>query len=117
MHRVGDFLDDDFYGYDRNFIIKPEKYGEFAGKQLALAAILENDDLSMSVYTDTPGIQLYTANFMNRGPDFRGGIKQIARGAICLEAQTEPNCVNHGEGIYDKGEIYTQTTVYKVTRK
>ena len=117
MHRVGDFLDESFDGYDRNFVIKAEEYGEFVGKRLALAAVLENSDLRMQVYTDTPGIQLYTANFMNKGPDFRGGIKQIARGAICLEAQTEPNSIRHGVGIYNKGETYTQTTVYKVTRR
>lgn len=49
--------------------------------------------------------------------DLRGGIKQVKYGAICLEAQTEPNSVNLGIDIYKNGETYTQTTVYKIERK
>ncbi len=39
-----------------------------------------------------------------------------AKGAFCLEAQTEQNCVNSGIGFYDAGEEYKQITVYEVLK-
>ena len=40
-----------------------------------------------------------------------------AKGAFCLEAQTEPNCINHGIGFYEAGEVYKQVTVYEILKK
>ena len=71
----------------------------------------------MQVYTDQPGLQFYTGNFLGNGPDFKGGIPQIRQGALCLETQTEPNCINHGKGIYEKGQVYKQLTVYEFIAK
>ena len=68
----------------------------------------------MQVYTDQPGLQFYTGNFLGNGPDFKGGIPQIRQGALCLEAQTEPNCINHGEGIAGKAQENKQLTIYEL---
>ena len=114
--KIGRNFSDDFSGYDHNFILCPKIYKEFDKKKIGLAAVARNSDTEMRVYTDQPGIQLYTANFLGGEPDFRGGVKRIKHGAFCLEAQTEPNCVKHGEGFYDIGEVYTQTTVYEVVK-
>lgn len=103
--------------YDHNFVLCPGIYSEFEGNKLGLCAELENECLKMSVYTDQPGLQVYSAHGLGNGADFKGGIKQVKYGAICLEAQTEPNSVNGGVGIYRKGETYRQTTVYKVERR
>ena len=46
------------------------------------------------------------------------GGKEFNNKEIGLAAQTEPNCINHGEGIiYNKGETYTQLTVYEFIEK
>ena len=111
-HKIGERMNDSFTGYDHNYVLAPKYFEEFIGKRLGLAAEVSTSDLKMKTYTDQPGIQFYTANFLGNGPDFKGGIKQIKHGAFCLEAQTEPNSVNLGIGFYDKGEKYTQTTVY-----
>lgn len=118
-HKIGERVGGDFIGYDHNFILSPTVYESFCGKKLALAANVTNGKLSLSVYTDQPGIQFYIGNFLGSNPDdplFRGNVKPIFHGAFCLEAQTEPDCINHGEGFYDAGEVYTQTTVYKVEK-
>lgn len=117
--REGKLLEDVLKGeiYDHNFILCPNIYVKFKNKSVGLCAILENNNLKMSVYTDQPGLQIYSAHGLGCGADFKGGIKQVKYGAICLEAQTEPNSVNIGVGIYKKGETYTQTTVYKIERK
>ena len=71
----------------------------------------------MSVYTDRPGIQFYTGNFLGGSPDFKGGVKRIKHGAFCLETQIEPNAINHGVGFYEAGEIYSHNTLYSIERK
>lgn len=111
-HTVGERIDETDGGYDHNYILCPTVFRDFFGTRLGLAAVLEGESLKMSVYTDQPGVQLYTGNFLGDGPDFKGGIKQIKHGALCLETQTEPNSVNHGIGFYNVGEVYTQMTVY-----
>ena len=119
-HKIGERFSDNFDGYDHNFMLCPNIFKEFNNYSLGLAAVVESDNLKMSVYTDQPGIQFYTANFLKQmAPEhiFHGGITPIKHGAICLEAQTEPNCINHGIGFYDAGEVYTQTTVYQVEKK
>ncbi len=115
-HKIGERFNSNFDGYDHNYVLSPKLYEEFLGKKLGLAAEVFTKDLKMKVYTDQPGIQFYTANFLGNGPDFKGGVKQVKHGAFCLEAQTEPNSVNYGIGFYGKGEKYVQTTAYSFER-
>ncbi len=111
-HKIGERIGETDGGYDHNYILSPTLYREYLGKALALAAVLEGEAVRMKMYTDQPGVQFYSGNFLGNGSNFKGGIKQIKHGALCLEAQTEPNAVNSGIGFYGKGDTYTQTTVY-----
>ncbi len=114
--KIGARVGGDFVGYDHNYMLKTQKCDSFLDKELPLAAEVTNGSLTLSVYTDQPCIQFYIGNFLGKKPDFKGGVKQVKHGAFCLEAQTEPNSINNGVGFYDKGEVYTQRTVYKVER-
>ena len=119
-HKIGEGFSESFDGYDHNFVLCPKIFKKFGESALGLAAVVEGEKLKMSVYTDQPGVQFYTANFLKQmAPEhlFHGGITPIKHGAFCLEAQTEPNCIKHGIGFYEAGEVYTQTTVYEVERK
>ena len=111
-HKIGERIGETDGGYDHNYILCPKLYKEYCKKSLGLAAELSGDKIKMQVYTDQVGIQFYTGNFLGSGRDFKGGIKQIKHGALCLETQIEPNSINSGVGFYDRGEVYTQTTVY-----
>ena len=113
-HKIGERCGKDFIGYDHNFILSPEKSEAVFGKELGLIAEVKGKKLGMKVYTDQPGVQFYIGNFLGKGPDFRGNTKQVFHGAFCLETQTEPDCINHGIGFYDTGEVYTHSTVYAV---
>ena len=115
--KVGEDFSPAFDGYDHNMILFPKFHKEFNNKKIGLAARVENQKMIMQVYTDQPGLQFYTGNFLGNGPDFKGNIPQIRQGALCLEAQTEPNCINHGEGIYEKDQVYKQLTVYEFINK
>ena len=77
---------------------------------------MKSNKLEMHVYTDQPGVQFYTGNFLGGKPDFRGGVPRIKHGAFCLETQTEPDCINHGVGFYEAGDVYRHTTVYEVKK-
>lgn len=115
--RIGDAYTSSFEGYDHNMILSPDTYKEFEGEKIGLAATLENSKMIMNMYTDQPGVQFYAGNFLGDGADFKGGVPQVRNGALCLEAQTEPDCINHGEAIYSKGEEYKQLTVYEFILK
>ncbi len=115
--KIGEDFGKSVDGYDHNFIICPElcEINEEFG--LPMIASVTNGRLALNVYTDQPGVQFYTGNFLGGKPDFRGGVKRIKHGAFCLEAQTEPNCINHGIGFYEAGEVYKQVTVYEILKK
>ena len=100
-------------GYDHNFILRRDEPLPFDGKTLYTAAVLKGNDLTMTVYTDCPGVQLYTGNFMNCPIDFKGGVKQIPRNALCLETQFPPDSPNHGEAILRKYEKFDKTTLFR----
>lgn len=97
-------------GYDHNFNLNK-------GSAFAKAAELYDvkSGRVMSVYTDQPGVQIYTSNMMNGDVKFKGGLAQIPRSAICLETQHAPDSPNHPEfptTTLRAGEKYDTTTVY-----
>lgn len=114
--QIGKNFGTEIDGYDHNFILCPKIYKDFGKKSLPLGASVTNGKLTLNVYTDQPGLQFYTGNFLGGKPDFANGVERIKHGAFCLEAQTEPNCINHGVGFYEAGQEYTQITVYEVEK-
>lgn len=99
-------------GYDHNYYITQNIEKEFGGKKLYEAAVLSNDGDKMTIYTDMPCVQFYTANYMTADNPFMIGVKQEKNHALCLETQYAPNSPNHGEAILNAGELYDKTTVF-----
>ena len=50
----------------------------------------------MEVYTDAPGVQLYTANGLS-GVSGKGGVSYGRRGAFCFETQFYPDSANKAQ--------------------
>ena len=99
-------------GYDHNWILNHES-GVFS---LAAAAIDEESGRKMEVYTDLPGVQFYTGNFLDGQVPGKGGVKYVRRQGYCFETQYYPNAVNmpgFASPIVKKGEKYDTTTSYK----
>lgn len=73
-----------FGGYDHNFCLSGSK-----------AAVLTGDKsgLTMTVETDMPGMQVYTANSV-RGRKGFGGAVYDRHGAVCLETQIYPDAIH-----------------------
>ncbi|MBQ7500639.1 MAG: galactose mutarotase [Clostridia bacterium] len=95
--------------YDDNFVLG----GEGVMKE---AAYVEDSDSGrhMTVSTDMPGMQFYSANMMDGDHPFKGGVKQVPHCAFCLETQYYPDSPNH-ENFSDctlkAGEKYDFTTM------
>lgn len=97
-------------GYDHNWCLNNQ--GEFA-KVVELSSVLSG--ITMEVYTDLPGVQVYSGNFLKEeiGKD---GIVYKKRQGICFETQHYPDAINHENfpsPIVKEGEEYKTTTVYK----
>lgn len=92
-------------GYDHNF--------EVCGDICAVLSDPESGR-TMSVSTDCPGIQLYTANFLNVTGKSR--IAYTPRSAVCLETQYAPDSVNHPEWpqpFFKAGQAYRSVTKFQ----
>ena len=73
-------------GYDHNFCL--------GNKPFAAELTSPETGIRMTVFTDMPGVQLYTANGLGEQVG-KGGIVMHRRGAVCLETQLWPDAMNH----------------------
>jgi len=102
-------------GYDHNWVLK-NRTGD-----LGLAAVaydLESGRM-MEVSTTQPGVQLYTANWID-GEKGKGGKLYGKRWAFCLETQHFADAVNKPHfpsTILHPGEIYKHSCVHKFSVK
>jgi aldose 1-epimerase len=101
-------------GYDHNFVLNN------GGKSLALAARVYEPSSGrvMEVHTTEPGIQLYTANYLDGSLKGKGGVVYGRQTAFCLETQHFPDSVNQPRfpsTILRPGQTYRQTTVHRFT--
>jgi aldose 1-epimerase len=107
---IGALLDTAFLGYDHNYVLRNQ-----TGK-LANAATLfhPGSGRAMAVYTDQPGIQFYSGNFLF-DQEGKGGKTYPKQSALCLETQKYPDSINHANFpsvVLSPGETYTHVCIY-----
>ena len=74
----------------------------------------EVSDLSMDVFTDLPGVQFYSGNFL-RKESGKDGAVYLHRNGLCFETQYYPDAVNHPNFpsvICPAGKTWESTTEY-----
>lgn len=103
-------------GYDHNFVLRGD------GKTPALGARVYDPGSGrvLEMFTTEPGVQLYTANFLDGKLTGKEGVVYKKHQAFCLEAQHFPDSVHHDNfptTILRPGEKYTQTTIYKFSTR
>lgn len=106
-------------GYDHNFIIG-DSACETADRTIREAGVLCSYDsgICMSVMTDMPDMQMYTANGLNNEPGKDGAVYG-RRSAVCLETQFRPDAVNSNDPairsacVLKAGEEFTSSTIYR----
>ena len=98
-------------GYDLCYVLNS------GGRSFALAARAYEPTTGrvMEAYTTEPGVQFYTANFLDGTLTGKGGMVYQRHDAFCLEAGHYPDSVNHPDfpsTILRPGETYHQRTEY-----
>lgn len=96
-------------GYDHHYIIKGEGLRHFL--------TYDNHHLSMEVYSDMPGVHVYSGNFLEGIAHGKLGNNYPPRSAICFETQYYPNAINCNlsEAPILKANSYQKhTTIFKI---
>ena len=98
-------------GYDHNFVLsnRPGRIG------LAAEAYDPLSGRILEVYTSQPGVQFYTANWID-GEKGKGGKKYGRRWAFCLETQSFPDAINvphFPSTVLNPGDEYKHICIYK----
>lgn len=124
--KIGEDINCDFeqlklvQGYDHNFVVDhfPEN-GKTGTMQKIAEASEEKSGRVMEVYSDLPGVQFYAGNCIDETTG-KDGVVYKERCGFCLETQYFPNSINQ-EGflspVFDAGEAYVTTTIYKFMAK
>lgn len=98
-------------GYDHNWCLNHES-GVYS---LAARAVDEESGRGMEVYTDLPGMQFYTANWLGGEKGKRGAVYED-RDALCFETQFFPDAVNKPQfpsPVIKAGEKFVTRTGYR----
>ena len=72
--------------------------------------------IALEVFTDEPGIQIYTGNFLDGSVTGKNGKVYNQRSAICLETQHYPDSPNKPQWptvVLNPGETYNSHCIYK----
>lgn len=103
-------------GYDHNWVLNTK--GDVT--QVAATVYSPATGIQLDVYTDEPGVQVYTGNFLDGTVTGKNGAVYAKRNAICLETQKYPDSPNKPDwpSPYLKpGEKYTSRCIYKFSVK
>jgi aldose 1-epimerase len=104
------------FGYDHNWVLNN------FDKQIRKAVELYDSSTGrlMEIFTDQPGMQFYSGNFLDGTIKGKKGISYQYRTGLCLEAQLFPDSPNKPDfpsATLKPGEKYSQTTIYKFSVK
>lgn len=95
-------------GYDHNWALKGEGF-----RRVAVLASAESG-ITLSVWTDQPGMQVYTANSLTDRAG-KGGALYSRRCSVALETQAFPDAIHHDNfptAVLKAGETYRRKTAF-----
>ncbi len=100
-------------GYDHNYVLNSNKKDGFIH-----AATIKGDvsGIALDIYTEEPGLQFYSGNFMQSKNTFKSGAKDDFRTAFALETQHFPDAPNQPKFApitLKAGEKYQTVSLYK----
>ena len=105
---------DKYSGFDQNFVLNGAGYRKIA------EAYDGDSGRAMEVFTDLPGVQLFTANFIREGATGKDGAKYRQHAGFCLETQFFPDTIHNPHfpgGIAAAGKLFGTATAYRFFTK
>ncbi len=103
-------------GFDHNWCLNTYKNGKGDDSQVAASLYSPITGIKLEVYTNEPGIQVYTGNFLDGKEKGKGGIVYNKHAACCMETQKYPDTPNKSQwptAILNPGEKYYSHCIYK----
>ncbi len=103
-------------GYDHCWVLNNQN----KGVRLVASAYEKESGRQLDVYSDEPGIQLYTGNFLDGTLPNKQGGTYAHRTGFCLETQhypDSPNQENFPTTVLNPGEKYISKTSFKFSAK
>ena len=112
-------------GYDHNWCLNTYKDGKGDDKTVCASLYSPKTGILLEVFTNEPGIQVYTGNFQGTGIACKHGIKYPKHVSVCFESQKYPDSPTKiTEGVKDwtdatlkPGQKYNSHLVYKFSVK
>ena len=98
-------------GYDHNWVL--DTAGDIA--QVAVELYCPATGIDLKVYTDEPGIQIYSGNFLDGTVTGKKGVVYNQRTGICLETQHYPDTPNKPQwptAVLRPGETYHSHCIF-----
>ena len=129
-HAIGDSIQSQYdqiqnaTGYDHNFCLNTFKDGKGDDTQVCASLYSPKTGIFMEMFTNEPGVQVYSGNFQGVGKDAdivrKLGLKYPKHVSVCLESQKYPDSPNHPEWVspvLNPGEKYYSRAAYKFSIK
>ena len=129
-HAIGDSINSQFDqiqnagGYDHNYCLNTFKDGKGDDTQVCTSLYSPKTGIFMEMFTNEPGVQVYSANFQGVGKDAdiirKGGLKYPKHVSVCLESQKYPDSPNKKDWVQPTlkpGEKYYSHAAYKFSIK
>lgn len=99
-------------GYDHNWVLNTA--GDVT--KLAVSVYSPATGILLEEYTDQPGVQVYSGNFLTGMVAGKHGVKYPKRASVCIETQLYPNSPNMPQwpsATLRPGDTYTHRCIYK----
>jgi aldose 1-epimerase len=125
-HAISDSINSDFQqiknatGYDHNWCLNTYKDGKGDDTQVCASLYSPQTGIFLEMFTNEPGVQVYTGNFQGTGITCKNGIKYPKHVSVCLESQKypdSPNKKNWPSPYLKPGEKYYSHAAYKFSIK
>lgn len=129
-HAVGDSINSSYdqvlnaTGYDHNWCLNTYKDGKGDDTQVCASLYSPVTGIFMEMYTNEPGVQVYSGNFQGVGNEVnihhKNNLIYPKHVSICLESQKYPDSPNHPEWaspVLKPGEKYYSHAAYHFTTK
>ena len=103
-------------GFDHNWCLNTWRKGKGNDKVVAAALYSPTTGIRLDVYTDEPGIQIYTGNFLKASFAAKHGLRYPRHASVCLETQHFPDSPNKPQWAspwLEPGQKYTSHCRYQ----
>ena len=129
-HAIGDSIKSEFDqiqnagGYDHNFCLNTFKDGKGDDTVVCASLYSPKSGIFMEMYTNEPGVQIYSGNFQGVGNEVnihhKNNLVYPQHVSVCMESQKYPDCPNKKDWVQatlKPGEKYFSHAAYKFSIK